>query len=327
MRKIEYSKDELLGNLRRNRKKTLIVFCIFLLMSLAMACIFGLFYPRQENEAAAVSISRIDKERYRYDETYFYSLYTDLKKGMDALNAYAEYLEQVELGEDSRERLSLFQNLLGEKKKLFDDVKGYYVDNGPIVIDDREAALKFVNKYLETYKSNVKSAEKEVEMLSEPFSTAFIKSTESSLYKQIKRNLREIPVWELQKKNIAEKDDSQMEEINSAMDTLLEDGVDGYNILAAEFEQMISGFEDEQYDIIFNEELLESYSLMAGIEGEFEAEDILSDKKNDALIYARSIAGLDSRQERFFAFLTFGIFMSCGLSFLYGLLRRKDVNE
>ena len=60
---------------------------------------------------------------------------------------------------------------------------------------------------------------------------------------------------------------------------------------------------------------------MAGMAGELYEEDIINVKKNEALIYARSIVGVDNREERFYAVLTFSILLGTAFSVLYGVLR------
>lgn len=57
---------------------------------------------------------------------------------------------------------------------------------------------------------------------------------------------------------------------------------------------------------------------MAGVTGELSEEDIMNNRRNSAVIYAKSIAGLDMAKERVFSFLTFFMLFGVTVAFLYG---------
>ena len=54
-------------------------------------------------------------------------------------------------------------------------------------------------------------------------------------------------------------------------------------------------------------------------------EDIMNNRKNNAIIYAKSVAGLDMPQERFYTYITFFSIFGIAISFLYGAF--ADVNR
>ena len=53
-------------------------------------------------------------------------------------------------------------------------------------------------------------------------------------------------------------------------------------------------------------------------------EDIMNNRKNNAIIYAKSVAGLDMPQERFYTYITFFSIFGIVVSFLYGALVNAD---
>ncbi|MDE6950130.1 MAG: hypothetical protein K2P64_04340, partial [Lachnospiraceae bacterium] len=71
-------------------------------------------------------------------------------------------------------------------------------------------------------------------------------------------------------------------------------------------------------EVIYNPYLLREYCDMAGIVGEIYYEAAVNVNKHKALIYARSIVGVDSCEERFYAILTFSIMLGVAFSVLYG---------
>ena len=152
---------------------------------------------------------------------------------------------------------------------------------------------------------------------------------EKKLSDCISKYKSELKIWEKQRQNLDNKNngDGKLIRINESMDELLQQGVAAYNNLVVQFNDMIRGVESEQYDIVYNLYLLDTYSSIAGITGELDEEDIMNVNKDSALIYARSVAELDNNTERFLACLTFGILLSFGLSVLYGIFGRDKINE
>lgn len=331
MKQIEYSISDLITNLKQNKKRMLLIFIVLMLISLVASFILSRSYNQGETEKDDTVVSQIDLEAYSVDESYFYEVNFELKTKVDALDAYAQYLHQVDLNGNNSEQLVEFQQELSDYNELFDSIRQYYILNGPIFADDWYAAESFVNKHIDELKKNIDSVESESNQLSERIfiSSADRESEEQELSDHILGYKSELKMWEKQRDNLENNDNNEEKliSINESMDEMLRQGVTAYNNLAVEFNDMISNFEDEQYDIVYNPYLLDTYNSLAGITGELDEEDIINVNKNSALIYARSVAGLDNNTERFFACLTFGILLSLGLSVLYGLFGRRKIDE
>lgn len=314
MKQIEYSMSDLIVNLRHNIKRVFFIFIVLLLISLLGSFILSRNYNQKMIEKDDTVVPQIDLEEYSIDEYYYYKVNLDLKTMVNALEAYAQYLHQVDLNGNNSEQLVNFQQDLSDYNDFFDFIRQYYNLNGPIYAEDKSAAELFINQHIDELKRRIENAESTIEQLDE---VGFISSTDSILeYKN------ELKTWEKQRDNLD--DEEGLDLINETMDELFQQGVVIYNELVVQFNNMISGFEDEQYDIVYNPYLLDTYSSLAGITGEINEENIINVNKNSALIYARSVAGLDNNTERFFACLTFGILLSLGLAVLYGLFGKKE---
>ena len=183
-----------------------------------------------------------------------------------------------------------------------------------MICDDMDAVEQFVGQKLEAARLRV---DKAIKTLEEKEEKAEEKDRNLKIYAE-----QEVEILKDYLEKINELDLDSIQQTNARMDQLLEDGTVSINRLVERFNDLIAEIEKaEQYDVVYNPYLLREYVDMAGIAGELYEEDAVNVKKNEALIYARSIAGVDSRTERFYAVLTFSALLGAVFSLLYGALR------
>lgn len=329
MKRREYSMRDLIDNFQNNLRRTGIIFIILLIVSVSVSFGLSRMYTETDIDRDDTKVPFISLQQFKNDETFFYKTNFELKKMTDALNAYVEYLFQVDLNGANREKLVDFQNELYVNQDFFDEVIGYYNHNTPIYIENLEAAEGFVTQHIYELEDAIARIDKKMEEYNEYTfaSKSYISEKQKDLLSQKSMYEEELSVWDRQKQNLQERDDEEVSFVNRQMEELLEQGVEIYNNLVEEFNQMIVSFEDEQYDIIYNPYILDTYRSIAGLTREFEEEEIMNVNKNSALIYAKSVAGLDSREERFFSYLTFGVLFSVVISALYGMFTKRGIRE
>lgn len=329
MKRREYSMRDLIDNFQNNLRRTGIIFIILLIVSVSVSFGLSRMYTETDIDRDDTKVPFISLQQFKNDETFFYKTNFELKKMTDALNAYVEYLFQVDLNGANREKLVDFQNELYVNQDFFDEVIGYYNHNTPIYIENLEAAEGFVTQHIYELEDAIARIDKKMEEYNEYTfaSKSYISEKQKDLLSQKSMYEEELSVWDRQKQNLQERDDEEVSFVNRQMEELLEQGVEIYNNLVEEFNQMIVSFEDEQYDIIYNPYILDTYRSIAGLTSEFEEEEIMNVNKNSALIYAKSVAGLDSREERFFSYLTFGVLFSVVISALYGMFTKRGIRE
>lgn len=329
MKRREYSMRDLIDNFQNNLRRTGIIFIILLIVSVSVSFGLSRMYTETDIERDDTKVPFISLQQFKNDETFFYKTNFELKKMTDALNAYVEYLFQVDLNGANREKLVDFQNELYINQDFFDEVIGYYNHNTPIYIENLEAAEGFVDQHINELEDAIARIDKQLEEYDEyTFALkSYISEKQKDLLSQKSTYEEELSVWDRQEQNLQERDDEEVSFVNRQMEELLEQGVEIYNNLVEEFNQMIVSFEDEQYDIIYNPYILDTYRSIAGLTSEFEEEEIMNVNKNSALIYAKSVAGLDSREERFFSYLTFGVLFSVVISALYGMFIKRGMRE
>ena len=329
MKRREYSMRDLIDNFQNNLRRTGIIFIVLLIVSVSVSFGLSRMYTETDVDRDDTKVPFISLQQFKNDETFFYKTNFELKKMTDALNAYVEYLFQVDLNGTNREKLVDFQNELYVNQDFFDEVIGYYNHNTPIYIENLEAAEGFVDQHINELEDAIARIDKQLEEYDEYTfaSKSYISEKQKDLLSQKSMYEEELSVWDRQKQNLQEIDDEKVSFVNRQMEELLEQGVEIYNNLVEEFNQMIVSFEDEQYDIIYNPYILDTYGSIAGLTSEFEEEEIMNINKNSALIYAKSVAGLDSREERFFSYLTFGVLFSVVISALYGMFTKRGISE
>ena len=329
MKRREYSMRDLIDNFQNNLRRTGIIFIVLLIVSVSVSFGLSRMYTETDVDRDDTKVPFISLQQFKNDETFFYKTNFELKKMTDALNAYVEYLFQVDLNGTNREKLVDFQNELYVNQDFFDEVIGYYNHNTPIYIENLEAAEGFVDQHINELEDAIARIDKQLEEYDEYTfaSKSYISEKQKDLLSQKSMYEEELSVWDRQKQNLQEIDDEKVSFVNRQMEELLEQGVEIYNNLVEEFNQMSVSFEDEQYDIIYNSYILDTYGSIAGLTSEFEEEEIMNINKNSALIYAKSVAGLDSREERFFSYLTFGVLFSVVISALYGMFTKRGISE
>lgn len=325
MKYIELEWDDIRKNIQRNRGGIFIIFAVFFFAGILWGYIEMKSYRQEIYTAEDTIVQKVDLEHLERDESYYYSAFMELKEKSCGLNAYIQYLKQVNLRANSLTKVLELEALSLEEQKILRKMQEFYISEKPIICNDIDRTQSFVQTKLEAGRNKVERAEQTVLETEKSFTRDFSKEEQEKalglkLYAQ-----EEVRIWESYLKKIENLDLNKSQETNVYMDQLLEEGMESINNLVEKFNDLIISIEaEEQYEIIYNPYLLSEYSNMVGIVGELYEKDVVNEKKNEALIYARSIAGVDSREERFYAVFTFSILLGTAFSLLYGTLRNRE---
>ncbi len=321
MRIIEVTFNSILKNLKKNIKLSLIVF----ILCIVIGCIVGVinakaYGPREDIKKE--SVENLSLSEISQNESYYYNAFWSLKSKSDYLNAYLQYLEQVTLEEESRESLWKVQEQLSQYDDMLNSTILFFEEN-PItfnnMIEETISFYKEKNKILKSYQEEKRN--KLDEVIKGNYTADYKASQQEKLCSDIERSDRNITVLN----NIIQMlKDASYDEINyntkKANETLAIN-YDKINEIIDAFNETMSEISDhESYEIIYNNRLLNEYEDEAGISNDIEKEDILVNQKDKAIIYAKSIEGLDIRKERFFATLTFFILFGLIVSVIIGAI-------
>lgn len=314
MKRKEIGFEDIVENIRRNKKGMLILFLGILLGGAVWGTIDYRTYEQKPYIVEDTIVQKADLEPLKKNETYYYMAYMELKEKSCGLNAYIQYLKQVNLSGESMKKVSQLEAAALEEQKKFAEIQEFYISEKPMVCDDPDAAEGFAEQKAEMAGLRLDKAQRILEELGEK---AEGKDRAFKIYAE-----QEIKFWESYLTKIRSLDSAKAQSANSRMDLLLEEGTESINALAESFNDLIADIEEnEQYEVVYNPYLLREYCDMAGIAGELYYEDAVNENKHKALVYARSIAGVDSRKERVYAILTFSALLGTAFSLLYGSLK------
>ena len=138
----------------------------------------------------------------------------------------------------------------------------------------------------------------------------------------------DIDIYENHKSIISKSSEAEIKEVAETADEILMENSEKINCIIDDFNECINDIaENEQYNIIYNKRLINDYFEAAGFSNEIEQEDILKNKLDSAIVYAKSVAGLDMGKERFFATLTFFLIFGIVISALIGGFYMKESNK
>ena len=304
-------------NLKRNKKGMAIIFLSIFLFGSVWAYVDKCTFEQDVLTPEDTIVQNVDFSHLEKDETYYYYAFMEVKEKVCALNAYLQYLKQVKLNGENMQRVSELEEAALEAQRLFKQIQEFYIGSKPIICDNLERTEKFITGKIEANKLRLQEAEQTLEDLGKK---AGNKERHLRLYA-----MQNVEIWENYLERVKNITPDEIQYINSTMDQLLEKGKNSINGVVEEFNKLIKNIEkEEQYDVVYNRYLLRKYSNMAELAGEFEEEDAVNVKKDEALVYARSIAGLDSQMERFCAEIMFFTLLGTMLSLLYGCLKDKE---
>ena len=185
---------------------------------------------------------------------------------------------------------------------------------------NQEIMEQFLEDQIITYDSKIEAADEMIEEAkNRSFTRSFVSITETAALDNILSAKKEKKTWELKRDLVIETDEKTKTNENIKMDDLLEQSSSDLNQLVREFNTVIEYLElNEQYDIIYNKYLMKQYITSVGIDEDLPLEKVMANSKNNAIIYAKSVAGLDNGKERFFAIVTFFALFGIVVSILWG---------
>lgn len=316
MKRIEIGFEDIAKNIKKNKRGMLIIFLGILLGGAVCGYIDVRSFKQEPYTAEDTIVQKADLRHLKKDETYYYMAYKELKEKSYGLNVYIQYLKQVRLRAENMKKVSELEVAAIEEQKKFAELQEFYSSGKPIIFDDSDAAEQFIRQKLDTAELGWDTAQKRLEEFGE---RAEKKDKNLKIYAE-----QEIRTWEDYLTKIETLDLNELQKTNSKMDMLLEEEMESINALVERFNSLIADIEaEEQYEVVYNPYLLRGYCNMGDMEGELYKE-ALTVNKNNAVIYARSIAGVDSREERFYAVLTFSVLLGTVFSLLYGILKDQE---
>lgn len=330
MRVIEISKKTIHENMKNNIKYMGVIIVLNIALGIIVGTFNAILYNPQQNINITALESELDLSLIDQDEAYFFNAFFKLKQKSQYLNAYLDYFTQVQLTSDSREKLNEVESELDlyDSERLSDAIRFYknnplalenqvesticfYDDRIEIISDDKSNVYKKLNdvvekNYTEDYKNEEqKKIESKIDSL----------DNEIGLYNNISNLLKTTDANTIQEKSVAAVE-------------LLKVNYSELNEIIQNFNKTLKDIsESENYEIIYNKRLISKYEKETNMKfySEFTDKQIMNNTVNNAIIYAKSIEGLDVPKERFFSSIMFFALFGFVLAvFVGGIYKRKQ---
>lgn len=316
--KIDYR--NCIENIKNNIKVMLLVFGICLVIGAIYGFIDAKLYsPKTEIEISQMQ-EHIDLDSIEKDEGYYYNVFFDLKEKNDYIKAYLRYFEQVDMSDESRSLLEEVEKSISEYQESYDDAREFYEENAPVIFEKKEDAVKFYNEKIDDLEKDKKDNESKLqEVVNGNYTSDYKQVQQNNISSDISNLQNDIDMYNQQVSIIENSSQAEIEATATAADSILQENSEQLNSIIDDFNDALSTLaENENYEIIYNKRLINDYFEAAGFNGEMEQEDILENQLGEAIIYAKSIAGLDIRNERFFAVFTFFLLFGIVLAVIVG---------
>lgn len=328
MRVIEISKKTIHENLKSNIKYMAVIVALNIVLGIIVGTFNVLLYNPQQNINITALESELDLSLVDEDEAYFFNAFFKLKQKSQYLNAYLDYFTQVQLTSDSRKKLNGVESKLDlyDSERLSYAIRFYknnplalenqvestiyfYDDRIGIISDEKSTEYKKLNEvvkknYTEDYKNEEqKKIESKIDSL----------DNELGLYNNISNLLKKTDANTIQEKSVAAVE-------------LLKVNYSELNEIIQNFNKALKEIsENENYEIIYNKRLISKYEKETNMKfySEFTEEQIMNNTVNNAVIYAKSIEGLDVPKERFFSSIMFFVLFGFVLAVCVGVIYKR----
>ena len=320
MKVINFDFKSSITNIRKNARISIVILIVCILIGV----ICGLYQSKQyhSNKTQAykgeqeVTLADIEK-----NEQYYFRSFDRIKAETDCLDIYFKYFRNVKVSDANRE-------LLDEAKVAFD---AFYENYKSTEYYYWETALSAgdKNKTIDFYKQKMT----ELDEMKEVVLAKCAEDDESGTLTDVERKRLNdqsvyIDAYHSNFETLISLLDASDEDImknNEEADRMLAENVSEINKIIAMFNSTMQTIsESENYEILINKNIFPNSSIFTveginlGLLRMTDDETLLNNKINNAIIYAKSVEGLDSGRERLYAMVTFFTLFGMILSITFG---------
>ena len=326
MNVLELSFKDIFKNVKKNYRLVFLSFLICIIVGLICGAINAYSYEPDNETQILEEQDSVDLDSIEKNGAYYYNAFLEIKEKRDYISAYLKYFESVDVSEKSRKSLEEVENKINEYKESYNNLKEFYFNNAPVIADDSEYAVKFLSQkvdYLEEKKT--KNRNKIDEITDGGYTSEYKKEKEEQLFKNNSKLQNDIDILEHHIYIIENSSKREKNEISRIANGLFKENSEQLNSIVDDFnDAMYDVSKREGYEIVYNKRLIGDYFEDTGLNNAIDKESVLNQQLGKAVIYAKSIAGLDIKAERFFATLTFFILFGVIFSVIIGVVYKTS---
>lgn len=312
MNNLEITLKSIPQRLKKNYKIALIIFLLCICIGLIAALISAKHYSYKDDIDISYVQECVDLQSIPKNEKFYYNAYYELKEKRDYIDTYLQYFEKVNISNESRMTLLALQDDFELYSDEFEKLEQFYSENAPVVLSEKETTVSFYNERineLEKKKNEYKDEDED----------------ELNIIDKIEK---EIKALNNQIKIINSLEDDKIVSIENEANLLLAKNENDINTIISDYNDVLKKIaENDQYEIIYNKRLIDDYFENVSFDNPEVKEELLNEQKGRAVIYAQSIAGLDSRKEIFLCVLTFFILFGTSISIIVGVVYEPRKNK
>lgn len=326
MKIVEISMDSIKKRLKQNLRIIIMIIICNLFIGILVGVISAMQYsPKEDIDRHMVEEKVNFNDIPQNDGAYYFNRIYALKAKNDYLNAYLLYFEQVSLSIASREQLEAFRLTLKDYDKNLSELFDLYWETPVALSGEKNETISF---YEDSINRLERKKQKSLNLLDQIISGNYLEDYKTAKQDEISKEIdginEEIALYSGLIVKLNASDDVALKNNSDMLDDLLRNSCDQLNELVVSFNDIITVLsQQENYEIIFNKRLLESYEQGAGVKGSLNDEAVMKNRLNDAIIYAKSIEGLDLPKERFLAIFTFFMLFGLSVSFVVGIVYQR----
>lgn len=321
----EISFKDMYLNIRHNIKIIATVIVICAMFGAIVGIIDAQAYEPEENVNISQLQQNINLEDIPKDGGYYYYAFYQLKEKKDYLNAYLQYFNQVDINSTSRKKLAEIEQDIIKYEWMYNNARLFYEENAPTLYNKEELTIEF---YLDQISLLIKTKEELERELNDVVSGRYTDNYKTSIQSKISDRMNDIneniDLFNSQINIISSRTTADEEMLSEANDVLY-NNVEHINRIVNDFNSTLESIaQEEQYEIIYNKILINEYFSEKGFCGELTTNEIMNNQLGSAIVYAKSIAGLDVPIERFLTMLTFFTLFGCCLALIIGAIHNSE---
>lgn len=326
MKEFELSINDMIKKVKKNYKISLIIFGICVLVGIICGLISAYNYKPKENVDITQIEETIELENIEKNGEYYYNAFLELKKKNEYLKAYLSYFEQVNISNESRIKLEEIEKDIDDYQQNYELAENFYKENAPVIFSEKENTVDFYKKEINLFESEKIEYDKELEeLLSNNYAESYKTAKQEEILKAISKLNIDIEMFNNHIDIINNSTQEEIEKTSKIADEVLIENINILNNIIQNFNDTLKIIsKKDNYEIIYNKRLINGYFEEVGFNSELDQEKILENSKGRAIIYARSIAGLDIKSERFLATCTFFILFGIVLALVIGIVLNLD---
>lgn len=311
MKIIKVSYENVKSNLKHNVKIMLVILSICLLIGCIIGGVNAAHYSpvNYDNTQTQGTLTLDDIER---DGAHYYNAFMQLKERYAYLSAYLECLERIELSKESKEIVVALRETISAYKNTYNDAINFYCNEAPCIPGKEDSALNFYESKIKELERNTAKQEARLE---------YEEENRDAIIDYIVKIQERIELFHEHSDLIENRQGDATEAIANEADDILNTNYQELNTVIKSFDDSIAAIERlDRYEIEYCKRFFNDYAMETDlmITGALRKEIVLNDKKGQAIIYAKSIEGVDVKRERFSAIFMFFALFGVVISFLVG---------